>query len=152
MIGEERLAVIEKLRTLAAQGISSKHAALLIPGMTKSAVLGLAHRQNIKFGGFSYERSKSAEKAKVPKRSPKRVYLKAPPQEAPTLGKYTINDLTSSVCRFIFGDPLSDDHRYCGHSVVKGYSWCAFHCKAIFAQDDTDHEKPFKPFRAQRSY
>lgn len=47
-------------------------------------------------------------------------------------GGKTFADLTPRCCRFMAGDPITPDHKFCGARVVEGKSWCPSHYRVVF--------------------
>ena len=133
--------IVEKAKALAASGMSSSQAAKQIPGMTRSGMLGLAHRRGFQFFGSNgrhtkefqplTDRSGRAPRPSRPKRPRKATPVKIEIiYEEPRL--VTLMELGEDECKFPFGDPLEHDFRYCGAHRVFGRSYCGLHCRASY--------------------
>jgi hypothetical protein len=122
--------LVEKIRLLASQGLSAAKVALLMPGMTRSGILGLAFRRGFQFGGKGGPVGDGQNTSKAP-----RIYKPKRPKpmkietvvELPRM--VTLEELTDDDCRYIFGDALHSSHRYCGSH---GYPWCHKHRKVCY--------------------
>lgn len=146
---------VEKLKELAATGITGQQAAMHFRGMSRGMILSLAARKHIQFHGkkFGGPEAQEIRRNKIKSAtSPKRGYLNHDQPDAPLFGLMTFDEIKDCFCKYIFGDPLQEDHRYCGRERVEGYSYCSFHCRQVFAPEDQTHAKVAKHFRTRRSY
>ncbi len=114
-------------------------------GVTRSTILGAAHRGGIKFHGTSkgHPPAKKAAPAVIRKVSPVPRYV--PPKPVPLVmpegARATIGTLKSGVCHFPMykhprerKDPVNLP--YCGHPTDNGTDktpiYCAFHRKTMY--------------------
>lgn len=136
---------VEKLRTHVAEGLTGGQVGTLL-GKTRSAVMGMAKRQGLRFG--------LNREPRVPKRPVKKRVMLAPlPQctsmpylplvptmeateppmpvkrtSAPALGSYTIMELTEHTCRW----PIGDRHPFSFCGAYTDGVYCPRHKKLAF--------------------
>lgn len=65
-----------------------------------------------------------------------------PVEDTPPAELVKFEDLTSTSCRWIYGDPRQSDSGFCGKHVVPGQSWCSVHCQRVFAVPVVKHREP----------
>ena len=58
----------------------------------------------------------------------------------PMSERITIMELRESTCRWPYGDPSTEDFRFCGADSPIGTPYCAFHSKVAY-QPTTDRRK-----------
>ncbi len=131
--------VVEKARALAADGYSASQAAAMIPKMTRSGILGLAHRRGFQFfgrdGKYTKEFKPLAIRIREPslnrlKKSklvrPKQVIVDEPPRIV------TLMDLGLNDCKFPIGVPGSKQFGYCGAKQLTFKPYCPHHCRIAY--------------------
>lgn len=55
-----------------------------------------------------------------------------PPSNIPHSQRKTVETLLVGDCRWPFGDPLSADFHFCGHSKAEGKPYCDVHMRLAF--------------------
>lgn len=127
---EER---IDAVRTLAAEGLSASQIAGAIGGCTRNAVVGVGHRNGIKFINPGGKNGSAAATKLTPggRRWPKtHTVVQIAPE--PRAGMLTMEELQRDSCRWIADDVMDPNHRYCGQVQVEGYPWCRDHHKLAY--------------------
>lgn len=141
----DRLAELERLR---GQGLSASQAASHL-GVSRSAILGIAHRELGGWGrspaGKKIIREKArasrwgaSKAAKAMQRRPQPrtravapeagAQLAAPNYVQPSEGRVAIEDLGARSCRWPLGDPRDPGLRFCGcRTVSAGDPYCREH-------------------------
>ena len=126
---------IEQVKTLAADGLSASQIAAEIGGVTRNAVVGIAHRQKFRFLGNDYRSnvatdtpSLSTGKMVDVARLKSLTKITAVPIVEDRAGMMTMTELEFDSCRFIFGDVRDSSHRYCGQKQYHK-SYCQHHYK-----------------------
>ncbi len=113
---------IEQVKDLAGKGMSAAMIANEV-GATRNAVVGIGHRQNIKFMGTSGGYRPPKAKAELP-------VIEALP-EPERVGMLTLLELQLNDCRWPMGDPRDPAFRYCGQRINR-HSYCAAHSRLAF--------------------
>lgn len=123
--------LIEQIKYFAGLGHSASQVATKIGlGASRNAVVGVAHRNSIKFHGIG---GGANRKPIAPRKLECKIVLaKAAAPEPPREGMLTLEELLADSCRWPNGDPRQEDFRYCGQKHVEGYSYCPKHCKISF--------------------
>lgn len=62
-----------------------------------------------------------------------------PVEDAPPVDLVKFADLTSTSCRWIYGDTRDPSHGYCGKTVVPGLSWCSGHHRRVHQAPVVEH-------------
>lgn len=144
---------IERLKTLWADDLSGSAIAGAL-GTTRSSVIAKAARLGLPGRTpTTFQRSARKNKRKGhPWTTAGNATAKRVPQFPATVqsgdapvGGVTLLDLKEYMCRWPFGDPKSDDFRFCGCLKVSGRSYCAEHLRIAFQplRPRTD-VRPFK--------
>lgn len=129
---------VELAKKLAASGMSSSQAAKQIPGMTRSGMLGLAHRRGFQFFGSNGKHTKDFQPLndrsdRAPRHNRPR---KAKPVKIEIIFEeprmITLTDLREDDCKFPMGDPITEAFRYCGAHRVWGRPYCHRHSKISY--------------------
>lgn len=148
---------VERLKTLWAQGYSAGFIANDLGLVTRSAVLGKIHRLGLSGRVTATRivdrrraeaRAKERQRQRMPKVEPKRnpqamrwgktpslVALEPaplPPEPQKPDKLVSFEGLKEGMCRFIFGDPRTKDHGYCGCQTAAGSSYCPGHNHMCF--------------------
>lgn len=100
--------------------------------LTRNAIIGLWNRNKERKDELMKNSSTEIELAKIKKKVTKKAHppkVKIVKEDViPPEGVMFVN-LKNNMCRFIFGDPLKEDMRYCGQKidVTKNRSYCSLH-------------------------
>jgi GcrA cell cycle regulator len=119
---------IERVRTMAFDGLSATQIAASIGGVSRNAVIGVGTRNKITFhGGHRGGAPKSDTQRLIRVFIPKPVPAAPAPQQ-PYAGSRMISfdDLKNHECRFAFG---ASDFRFCALPVMEGRPYCSHHVK-----------------------
>lgn len=130
---------IKTLKKLWEKGLSaSQIAAELGENVTRNAVIGKAHRLDLK-SRPSPVKARSAKKTK-----------KALPQKPiePKQDVVTLLDLNERICKWPEGHPGDDDFQFCGKPSAPGLPYCPDHCaQAYQAQTSRKDRKRLKTIK-----
>lgn len=106
---------------------------------SRSAILGKLHRLHLSGGRPPIQvKSRPEIRSRKSKQIPKILALKpnkepAPPVDLSIKPKLvTWDELEWDSCRWPFGDPQSDEFRFCGDTKLEGRSYCAGHCRMAY--------------------
>lgn len=129
-----------KLKKWFLEGLTaSQMSARLADDRSRNAVIGRLSRLGLKRGGKYQRDNKQAPAKRVPPRVARQPVLRpvhAPEPFVPenrivrpaNAKRITVENLEKHHCRFIHGDPVSDqDWTFCGEEVVPGQAWCSVH-------------------------
>jgi GcrA cell cycle regulator len=120
---------IERVRTLAAAGFSASQVAASIGGVSRNAVIGVAHRNSIQFYGGAGE-TRPQREPREPKSRPYKAPLTFTPIHECTevVGALMISfdELQFGDCKFPYGER---DFKFCGLPALEGRSWCLGHAR-----------------------
>jgi GcrA cell cycle regulator len=109
---EDRMTI---LRSLWQEGLTTREIGARM-GITKNAVVGKVHRLGL------------------PKRlSP--IAAKEPPAEV-----IRLDGLGMDMCSWPFGEPGTDNFRFCGHPAVSEKPYCAEHCARAYVRVTKDRK------------
>lgn len=118
---------IERVRAMAASGLSATQVAGQIGGVSRNSIIGIAHRNKFQFTG----RAGNPNPAGSTRAAPDRVFIPKPtiapikPGEVfPESRMVCFEELGRDECRFPFGH---SDFRFCALPVVEGRSYCWHH-------------------------
>lgn len=153
---------VEAAKKLFLDGLSAAQIASELGGITRNAVIGLAHRRGWKHPngrnrGVSArahlpprrDRRIEARAASIQARAagilgrrfdaverlPQRAELARDPNDAATIPveqRKTLIGLTSTTCKWGYGDPGTPEFFFCGGGVVDGRPYCLQHCVAAY--------------------
>lgn len=142
---EER---VEELRRLAAERFSAQQISEALGEVSRSAVLGKAHRLGIELQGGTAMVEKAARpkpapatpapiaKTATPKAAPvpKPIPLEPEPEpsEPPPADAVTLLNLRAFMCRWPLGDPRSESFRYCGARTSDVSPYCPYHRRIAY--------------------
>jgi GcrA cell cycle regulator len=129
--------IVEALKALAADGLSSSQAAAHFNGMTRNAAIGIAFRTGFRFlrhGGAAYNTVPAAKKRRnvSAPRPPQDEIFSTTPLSPPRDGQLTLDELHYDSCRFIEGEVRDPNHRYCGQQTIPDKSWCPHHATIVY--------------------
>ncbi len=143
---------VEELKKLWDQGLTTGEIGKAL-GVSKNAVVGKAHRLKldsrpspIRRGEdelpleepATAEREKSAETAAVQKpvdakpAAPKPAPVKKAADKKEKKKLFTVNDLTTTSCRWPIGDPKDEDFHFCGKTALPDKPYCAEHAMLAY--------------------
>ena len=104
-------------------------------GVSKNAVVGKAHRLGLNSRPSPIRRGEEeinaveeeapVVEAKETKKSPKKV-------DKAKEKLFTVNDLTSTSCRWPIGDPKDEDFHFCGKEALPGKPYCLEHAAVAY--------------------
>ena len=131
--------MVATLKRLYADGLSARQIAAAIGGLSRSAVIGKAHRLGISSPESQSQimkRTRRKKLAMVPqaRRLPKRIIPLEPlplPQ-ADDVARKASADREERDCRFPVGDPGQPGFGFCACPKVPGTSYCAGHLMRAF--------------------
>ncbi|MEJ0062318.1 MAG: GcrA family cell cycle regulator [Alphaproteobacteria bacterium] len=142
---------IQMLRDMWGNGFSASDIAKRLGGLTRNAVIGKAHRLKLSGRPSPIRREdETAPKATgmVRARAPKKIMMRPgpsmppPPPPAPVaIVKRSAEAMKSAVapiktterqCRWPYGDPRSQDFKFCGCHTVEGLPYCPDHARAAY--------------------
>ncbi len=109
---------INRLKRLWQEGLTTGEIGKRL-GVSKNAVVGKAHRLELK-GRPS------------PIKRPTRAAAETTTKKAPEVRVFTLTDLSSQTCRWPIGDPKHEDFRFCGKPVIAGKPYCGEHCATAY--------------------
>ena len=109
-------------------------------GVSKNAVVGKAHRLGLNSRPSPIRRGdeeaeNTADTVKKKKAAKSDSAKKNPEQEKKKL--FTVNDLTSSSCRWPIGDPKDEDFHFCGKEALPDKPYCAEHAAIAYVSAKT---------------
>ena len=118
--GDWNAEAIDRLRALAAEGLSSEAIGKRL-GKSKNAIIGCARRRGI---ALTYRQYPS-----IPDWPPAQLLQTEQPIMSKAFGSLGIMDLQHGQCRWPEGD---SNFTFCGAPQVPGYSYCASHAAIAF--------------------
>lgn len=129
---------VEELKRLWDQGLTTGEIGKAL-GVSKNAVVGKAHRLGLNGRPSPIKRNEEeteavaepVEKSAEPKKSVKTAAVKKP-VEKEKKKLFTVNDLTSSSCRWPIGDPKDEDFHFCGKEALPDKPYCAEHAAIAY--------------------
>ena len=144
---------IEQLTTLwKANDLSAAEIAAKLGGISRSAVIGKAHRLGLAGGGSQGRATTASQDKLVPRARHARVTRpRRQTRVAAALSKWpepdvavpldgqlvTLFDLDSSKCHWPIGVVGEPGFGFCGHSSLRGLSYCAHHTRLAHKVADT---------------
>ena len=128
---------VEELKRLWDQGLTTGEIGKAL-GVSKNAVVGKAHRLGLNGRPSPIRRNEdeasvSAEgtnNVKENKKTCKAAAQKTAEKEKKKL--FTVNDLTSTSCRWPVGDPKDEDFHFCGKESLPDKPYCAEHAAIAY--------------------
>lgn len=137
MIWDEKS--VDKLLQLKSSGLSAGQMVAEFPGVSRNALIGKLHRLAIINGHKPKSRvAKEKIKRHIAERSNPFIppNLKSKTKIFTGVGHTEIYDLTSTCCRWPFGD--GPPFKFCGKKNVDGYSYCKDHVDLIYWKRKSD--------------
>ncbi len=127
---DDRIAILKKLWD---DGLTASQIATeLGEGVTRNAVIGKAHRLELKGRPSPVKSDSKKAKAKKPKKAAKN-----------SSKKVSLLDLTERICKWPIGHPGEDDFHFCGQESLAGHPYCQNHCaEAYQAQAPRKNQRP----------
>ncbi|MBO4519616.1 MAG: global cell cycle regulator GcrA-like protein [Alphaproteobacteria bacterium] len=131
---------VEELKRLWDKGLTTGEIGKAL-GVSKNAVVGKAHRlglnsrpspirrgdDDVNSAPENTEKATAAKKKKTAKSEPAKKS-----QEKEKKKLFTVNDLTSSSCRWPIGDPKDEDFHFCGKEALPDKPYCAEHAAIAY--------------------
>lgn len=127
---------IAKLKQMRAEGYSAALIARALGGVTRSAVLGKAHRLDVALGKPVKKKERvlrqkqGRPKGTKPSTTAQRVVVPFTPRQAQTPLPplmLSLDELTERTCKYPLGDPRAPDFAFCGVDIAWGEIYCGFH-------------------------
>ena len=59
----------------------------------------------------------------------------------PIAKRLPLTELSENTCKWPYGDPLTDDFYFCGHSTEEKSPYCKYHGKLAFQQNDRRRQR-----------
>lgn len=123
---------VEELKRLWNEGLTTGDIGKAL-GVSKNAVVGKAHRLGLNSRPSPIRRGDEetateeapAPEVKEPKKSSKKT-------EKAKEKLFTVNDLTSTSCRWPIGDPKDEDFHFCGKTALPGKPYCLEHAAVAY--------------------
>ena len=128
---------VEELKRLWDEGLTTCEIGKAL-GVSKNAVVGKAHRLGLQGRPSPIHRQEDESTALVETAEKKEVSTKrssakvAKKTAEPKAKLFTVNDLTSSSCRWPEGDPKDPDFHFCGKEALAGKPYCLEHCAVAY--------------------
>ncbi|MBR1777831.1 MAG: global cell cycle regulator GcrA-like protein [Alphaproteobacteria bacterium] len=133
---------VEELKRLWDKGLTTGEIGKAL-GVSKNAVVGKAHRLGLNGRPSPIRRGEdetaaadgtgnTGEKKKTAKAA---AVQKAVEKEKKKL--FTVNDLTSTSCRWPIGDPKDEDFHFCGKETLPDKPYCAEHAAIAYVSAKT---------------
>ena len=136
--------LVEELKRLWDKGLTTGEIGKAL-GVSKNAVVGKAHRLGLNGRPSPIRRNEddaaAANKtgagsgAENEKKKPSKAAQKAAVKEKKKL--FTVNDLTSTSCRWPIGDPKDEDFHFCGKETLTDKPYCAEHAAIAYVSAKT---------------
>lgn len=128
---------VEELKRLWDKGLTTGEIGKAL-GVSKNAVVGKAHRLGLNGRPSPIRRNEenttaSTEDKKTvteTKKTGKAASQKTAEKEKKKL--FTVNDLTSTSCRWPIGDPKDEDFHFCGKESLPDKPYCAEHAAIAY--------------------
>lgn len=134
-------AQIEQIKTMAESRMSASQIAVEIGNVSRNAIVGVGHRNAIKFYGGSggqNHRAKTKPRIKLPT-------IEAPP-EPRRAGMVTLMELGPTDCHWPIGDPRDPSFRYCGQRIHFRL-YCVEHCRLAYETPEQRRANASQPTR-----
>lgn len=134
---------VEELKRLWDQGLTTGEIGKAL-GVSKNSVVGKAHR--LELNGRPSPIKRNSEEieavAEVPEKTVEKKKAAKTPSAKKTAEKekkklFTVNDLTSTSCRWPIGDPKDEDFHFCGEKALPDKPYCAKHAAIAYVSAKT---------------
>lgn len=116
---------VELLKTLWAQGMSARQISREFfakgKNYSRNSIIGKVNRINLP------QRESVVRKISTPRPTPKPKPEKPPAPTEPLPMAEPETFAGRNECQYIYGDPAEPNWQMCGHPVVEGKRWCAWH-------------------------
>lgn len=126
---------VEELKRLWNEGLTTGEIGKAL-GVSKNAVVGKAHRLGLNSRPSPIRRTDDETEQAAP--APQKTEPKEPAKKASQKAEkhkeklFTVNDLTSSSCRWPIGDPKDADFHFCGKEAIPGKPYCPEHASVAY--------------------
>ena len=136
---------VEELKRLWDKGLTTGEIGKAL-GVSKNAVVGKAHRLGLNSRPSPIRRGddeidNTAENTDTTGTVKKKKAAKNEPAKKNTEKEkkklFTVNDLTSSSCRWPIGDPKDEDFHFCGKEALPDKPYCAEHAAIAYVSAKT---------------
>ena len=130
---------VEELKRLWEKGLTTGEIGKAL-GVSKNAVVGKAHRLGLNGRPSPIRRGDEEENAiAAPEERKKQTKVKSVKKEQEKASKklFTVNDLTSTSCRWPIGDPKDEDFHFCGKEALPDKPYCAEHAEIAYVSTKT---------------
>ena len=131
---------VEELKRLWDKGLTTGEIGKAL-GVSKNAVVGKAHRLGLNSRPSPIRRGdEDAGNTTAPAAEKKKtVKAAAAPKDTKKEVKklFTVNDLTSTSCRWPIGDPKDEDFHFCGKETLPDKPYCAEHAAIAYVSAKT---------------
>lgn len=133
---------VEELKRLWDKGLTTGEIGKTL-GVSKNAVVGKAHRLGLNSRPSPIRRGDDENTAAdVPEQSTaeKKTVKPSPAKKTAEKEKkklFTVNDLTSSSCRWPVGDPKDENFHFCGKEALPDKPYCAEHAAIAYVSAKT---------------
>ena len=125
---------VEELKRLWEKGLTTGEIGKAL-GVSKNAVVGKAHRLGLNGRPSPIRRGDEEENtvsAPEEKKKPAKTTPAKKGQEKASKKLFTVNDLTSTSCRWPIGDPKDEDFHFCGKEALPDKPYCAEHAEIAY--------------------
>lgn len=165
---EDRMAM---LKSLWGDGLSASQIASELGGVTRNGVIGKLHRLGLSKTYTPRTEARQANPKPKRKRSRNPQYKKPPTPTAlevaeenyraaieatelpPEVSPFacTLVDLNENTCRWPYGDPATEEFRFCGAKPLEGLPYCGPHARQAYqpAQRLTPEERQARAQQAR---
>lgn len=135
---------VEELKRLWDKGLTTGEIGKAL-GVSKNAVVGKAHRLGLNSRPSPIRRGEDENTAgaNTPAQQPVEKKKAAKPVSTKKAAEkekkklFTVNDLTSSSCRWPIGDPKDEDFHFCGKEALPDKPYCAEHAAIAYVSAKT---------------
>ena len=128
---------VEELKRLWEKGLTTGEIGKAL-GVSKNAVVGKAHRLGLNGRPSPIRRGDEETEETVSEAVEKKKETKAAASKKSTAKEkekrklFTVNDLTSTSCRWPIGDPKDEDFHFCGKEALPDKPYCAEHAAIAY--------------------
>lgn len=134
---------VEELKRLWDKGLTTGEIGKAL-GVSKNAVVGKAHRLGlnsrpspIRRGEDDTAAANTSTQQPVEKKKNVKPSADKKTTEQEKKKLFTVNDLTSSSCRWPIGDPKDEDFHFCGKEALPDKPYCAEHAAIAYVSAKT---------------